>query len=85
MIAPKHSKATLRSNLQGAFRVRKSNALLILLLRSKINADLAQLMTAAEWTQVAKVARVNRPSPETRDTVLNMMRQIETPLAGGIQ
>ncbi len=67
-------------------RLRKSNALLILLVRSRINAELAQLMTESEWKDVARAARVIPPSVETRRIVLDQMRQMETPLScGGVQ
>jgi hypothetical protein len=68
-----------------AARLQKATALLILFLRSKLNAGLVELMTDAEWFQVAQAARVRVPSPETREAVLRMMRAIETPLAGAIQ
>jgi len=68
-----------------AARLRKATALLILLLRAKLDAGLIQLMREAEWHQVAQVARVRVPSRETREAVLDMMRAIETPLTGAIQ
>jgi hypothetical protein len=68
-----------------AGRLRKATALLILLLRAKLDAGLVELMTEAEWHQVAQVARVRFPSRETREAVLGMMRTIETPLIGAIQ
>jgi hypothetical protein len=63
-------------------RFAKSSAILILLLRAKFTAELVQMMTAADWHKLAEAARVNRPSPETRESVLSMLRQVETPLAG---
>jgi hypothetical protein len=70
---------------EDAARLTKANALLILLLRAKLTVELAALMTEAEWRQVAQAAGVRVPSPETRETVLAMMRAIETPLTGAIQ
>ena len=70
---------------ENAFRSVKANALLILLLRAKLDAGLVELMTEAEWRQVTQVARVRVPSPETREVLLGMMRAIKTPLAGAIQ
>ncbi|HWF08035.1 MAG TPA: hypothetical protein VG297_06200 [Bryobacteraceae bacterium] len=61
-------------------RLRKSTALLILLHRSGITAELAQRMNADDWTTVARAARVNKPSIQTRRIVLDHMQQLETPL-----
>lgn len=65
---------------QSDARATKSTALLILLHRSGITADLAQLMTDSDWKTVARAARVNQPSIATRRIVLDHMQQLETPL-----
>ncbi len=62
-------------------RSAKSTALLILLHRAGITAELAELMTEADWNTVAAAARVNPPSIETRRIVLDNIQQLETPLA----
>ena len=73
------------SGSEPAGRIVKATSLLILLLRAKLTAELAALMTDPEWLQVAQAAGVRVPSRETREAVLGMMRTIETPLSGAIQ
>jgi hypothetical protein len=69
-----------KPHIETSARSAKATVLLILLNRAGITAELAQLMTDADWKTVARAARVNQPSMETRRIVLDHMQQLEMPL-----
>jgi hypothetical protein len=57
-------------------RIKKSIALADLLFAHGITAEDTALMTCAEWTMAARVARVNPPhSAETRQMICAMLQK----------
>ncbi len=62
---------------EGAARIKKAEALALFLRENNLTAVEAESMTQDMWDGVAKLAKVNTPSPVTQQLTIEKLKRME--------